>query len=529
MSNPALPNRPFVTFLFAKLRTNYAVKDFHDQKRLSKNMKNMSPSSNNDEQEKATNSNSASQGEASDVTFFKNPRGYIKKKSKDSFVWWGTTMASHPRIVLFFGLFFILTLGYGVLQMKVTTDPVELWAAPDSRSRVEHQYFDSRFEPFYRTEMLIISTKGLPRIQHNTPQGKIEFGPVFNKTFMLDVLDLLQKIKALRTEVGDNGDKSVGIEDVCVSPFASAFGKPMDPTQCAIQSVWDYFQNDVNTFKQTDDVDGYEINYLNHILKCTNNPYDTDCLAEYGGPVLPAVGLGGFLKDGETFTKKAKYSDANALIIKILVKNHRDKSKLDPALKWEKLFIETMKNYTEHVMPPYMDIAYTSERSIEDELDREAQFNVWAILVFYFLTFAYITNSLGRFTTWRTLLIESKITLGLSGVFIAFASVLCSVGFFSFVGVAATLITLKMIPFLVLAVGINNIFLLMKTNQRVEINPDENVALRIGRICGHEPLGFVSRRFMPAFVGICRERRWLAAGGGGTIGREGTGSLPVTS
>ncbi|GBP94774.1 hypothetical protein EVAR_88610_1 [Eumeta japonica] len=32
-------------FLFAKLRTNYAFNDFHDQKRLPKNMRNMFPRS----------------------------------------------------------------------------------------------------------------------------------------------------------------------------------------------------------------------------------------------------------------------------------------------------------------------------------------------------------------------------------------------------------------------------------------------------------------------------------------------------
>lgn len=74
-----------------------------------------------------------------------------------------------------------------------------------------------------------------------------------------------------------------------------------------------------------------------------------------------------------------------------------------------------MKNYTEKEMPPYMDIAYTSERSIEDELDRETQSDVSTILVSYFIMFAYISISLGRFTSFARLLIDSKVTLGLGG------------------------------------------------------------------------------------------------------------------
>lgn len=74
-----------------------------------------------------------------------------------------------------------------------------------------------------------------------------------------------------------------------------------------------------------------------------------------------------------------------------------------------------MKNYTEKAMPGYMDIAYTSERSIEDELDRESKSDVYTILVSYFIMFAYIAIALGRFTTFSRLLIDSKITLGLGG------------------------------------------------------------------------------------------------------------------
>lgn len=88
----------------------------------------------------------------------------------------------------------VVALGHGIKYMQVTTNPVELWAAPNSRSRLERNYFDSHFEPFYRTEMLIISSKNLPNIEHNTSTGVLEFGPVFNRTFMLDVFSLQQRI-----------------------------------------------------------------------------------------------------------------------------------------------------------------------------------------------------------------------------------------------------------------------------------------------------------------------------------------------
>ena len=62
--------------------------------------------------------------------------------------------------------------------------------------------------------------------------------------------------------------------------------------------------------------------------------------------------------------------------------------------------------------------------------------------------------------------LESKVTLGLGGVLIVLLSVGASVGIFGFVGVKATLIIFEIIPFLVLAVGVDNIFILVQTYQR---------------------------------------------------------------
>ncbi|XP_068617935.1 NPC intracellular cholesterol transporter 1 isoform X2 [Battus philenor] len=406
----------------------------------------------------------------SDATFFEKLGAETETKLEDFFQWWGCIMASRPWIVLFLGLCLVVGLGHGIKYMQVTTNPVELWAAPNSRSRVERNFFDSHFEPFYRTEMLIISSKGLPKIEHETPSGTVYFGPVFNSTFMLEVFNLQTRIMAL-----DNVTK---IQDICFSPLTSPFSEPMSPDRCAVQSVYGWWDNNIDNF-----IDSLEDNqYLDTILSCSSNPYT--CLAPYGGPVLPGVALGGFLTPGEPLTQTSRFHEATALIITFIVNNKHDKNQLKPALKWEKEFIEFMKNYTEQEMPSFMDIAYTSERSIEDELDRESQSDVSTILVSYFIMFAYIAISLGRFTTCSRLLIDSKVTLGLGGVMIVLASVVCSVGMFGFAGVAATLIIVEVIPFLVLAVGVDNIFILVQTSQREPRRPNETVAEHIGRTLG---------------------------------------------
>uniref|UniRef100_A0A0R3TQD8 SSD domain-containing protein n=1 Tax=Rodentolepis nana TaxID=102285 RepID=A0A0R3TQD8_RODNA len=55
-----------------------------------------------------------------------------------------------------------------------------------------------------------------------------------------------------------------------------------------------------------------------------------------------------------------------------------------------------------------------------------------------------------------------KISLSVGGVSIVLASVFSSIGLWSFVGVPATLIIIEVIPFLVLAVGVDNIFIMVQ-------------------------------------------------------------------
>lgn len=93
------------------------------------------------------------------------------------------------------GLMVFVGLAYGIMFVKVTTDPIELWANPTSRSRVEKEYYDSHFRPFYRTQQVIIHAVGLPNITHNTSTGLMQFGPVFNASFLKEVYELQSAIR----------------------------------------------------------------------------------------------------------------------------------------------------------------------------------------------------------------------------------------------------------------------------------------------------------------------------------------------
>ncbi|XP_033197932.1 Niemann-Pick type C-1a isoform X3 [Bombus vancouverensis nearcticus] len=411
-------------------------------------------------------------------TFIEKLGAGTDKLLAEFFCWWGTACASRPWFVLFVGFLFIISLGHGIKYIHVTTDPVELWAAPQSRSRIEKEYFDQHFEPFYRTEQIIITSIGLPNIVHNTSNGPVIFGPVFNDTFLKTVYKLQEEIKKITTP------NNFTLANICFAPLTSPFTGPPTVSQCVIQSIWGYWQDSVEAFDYTTvDDDNFTVNYLDHFRVCSQNAYNPECLAPYGGPVEPAIAVGGFLSPGQDL-QNPSYEKATAVILSILVNNYHNKSKLHPAMEWEMSYVKFMKNWIATKKPAFMDIAFTSERSIEDELNRESQSDVLTILVSYIIMFAYIAISLGQIKNCSRLLIDSKITLGLGGVLLVLASVVCSVGLFGFVGIPATLIIIEVIPFLVLAVGVDNIFILVQTHQRESRRPNESIPEHIGRILG---------------------------------------------
>lgn len=85
---------------------------------------------------------------------------YVCTDNPFSFV----VVATQSLLVLLVSLLIVILFGVGASFMKVTTDPVELWASPNSRSRQEKDYFDQNFQPFYRTEQVFIKAIGIDNV-----------------------------------------------------------------------------------------------------------------------------------------------------------------------------------------------------------------------------------------------------------------------------------------------------------------------------------------------------------------------------
>ncbi|XP_050474813.1 NPC intracellular cholesterol transporter 1 homolog 1b-like isoform X2 [Bombus huntii] len=403
-------------------------------------------------------------------------RGY-HKIFHVAFTAWGKAFAKYPFITLIICSCVILGLSYGMTYLSITSNPIEIWAAPTSRARLEKNYFDSHFQPFYRTEQIYIKSVGLGKIIHNTTNGNLEFGPVFNKEFLLSVYDLQKKILQLGQNDGE------GLEHICYAPVQSEFFGPVTLDLCTVQSVWGYFQNNLTSFNKTDTSDTYEVNYLDELYKCVQNPYNPECLAPYKGPVLPALAFGGFLREDEFNYDATDYIKSTGLILSFLVKNSLNKTVLDATRKWEQRFIDFMKEWDVKERPEFMDVAYTTEKSIEDELERSSKAEAVTVIFSYVLMFLYVAFALSEIKcSVKKYFANSKIILSIGGVITVIASVASSLGIFGYIGVPTTLLTIEVIPFLVLAVGVDNIFILINTHQRNPRRSGESVPDHIGRI-----------------------------------------------
>uniref|UniRef100_A0A673K647 Niemann-Pick C1 protein-like n=1 Tax=Sinocyclocheilus rhinocerous TaxID=307959 RepID=A0A673K647_9TELE len=386
---------------------------------------------------------------------------------------WGSLCVRHPLTVILTSVVLVLICSAGLSYMSITTNPVELWSSPSSRARQEKDYFDQHFGPFFRTEQLIITTPlNASGVFSPTSGPDIHFSSILNISLLHQVLDLQTEIAKLTAEYKG---ETVTFKDICISPLA-----PYNDN-CTILSLLNYYQNSHEVLDHEDVVFYVNSDYHTHFLYCVSSPTALDdtskshdpCMGTFGGPVFPWLALGGY--------EGTAYNNATALVITFPVHNYlNDTDKLGKALAWESVFVNFVKNYDN----PNLTIAFSSERSIEDEIDRESNSDITTIVISYVIMFVYISLALGHINSFWTLLVDSKISLGIAGILIVLSSVACSLGIFSYIGIPLTLIVIEVIPFLVLAVGVDNIFIIVQTYQRDERMPEEELHQQIGRILG---------------------------------------------
>ena len=133
----------------------------------------------------------------------------------------------------------------------------------------------------------------------------------------------------------------------------------------------------------------------------TNGNYlKLPCMSTFGAPVPPTLVFGGY--------PGSDYTESKALILTFVVKNHKNEIDNKKAEAWEKVFIEYLKKWqTNNATHLNLSVAYSSERSIQDEIGRASLGDVWTILLSYMLMFCYIAIGLGQFKSFSQSLVRT--------------------------------------------------------------------------------------------------------------------------
>ncbi|GAM28587.1 hypothetical protein SAMD00019534_117630 [Acytostelium subglobosum LB1] len=343
---------------------------------------------------------------------------------------YGRAITRYPLWVVLGCIMFTIVCSIGIINLQIEQDPVKLWVSPDSRAAKEKAYFDANFGPFYRTEQLIITNRSDPNAQ------------IINMQNLVTLVELEEELMGLTTMYkGVN----ITLQDLCFQPTHKG---------CIVESVTGMWQRNISKIEDND-VYGYFENCLGNLL-------GPECMDAIGTPINPSVVLGGWSNNS---------INATTFVTTFLLNNAVANFSVNEA--WEWVWLETVKSYNARPDYPF-HIAFSSERSVQDELAREGKADIPTIVISYSVMFLYVSLALGRYyplpTRFMSIFVNSRFTLGLCGIIIVAFSISISVGICSIIGIKATLIISEVIPFLVLAIGVDNIFVLVNTFESLHVS-----------------------------------------------------------
>ena len=121
-------------------------------------------------------------------------------------------------------------------------------------------------------------------------------------------------------------------------------------------------------------------------------------------------------------------------------------------------------NYTgtsEEMVPVKAD--YLAERSIADNIVLESSQNSLIVVISYFLMFIYVSIAIGFFPNP----VHTKFGLGMVGILVVIGALLSGIGLTFFFNKKLTMISAEVVPFLILAIGVDNMFLISRAEREI--------------------------------------------------------------
>ncbi|TMW65057.1 hypothetical protein Poli38472_009224 [Pythium oligandrum] len=382
----------------------------------------------------------------------------------------GAACSRHPWRVSLLALVCSLVLCLGLQNVRVQSDPQKLWVPPDSVTATEQANFNDLFHPFFRVQQLIFYVDDEADKKHVSKHGDgvegtcedDEVKPVDDLIQKKYLLKMAELETAIREEVMNTPAGKLSLEDFCYRPIK---GKG-----CLVTSPFQYWLGNRTLLEGDPDI------------KLTTACQTTDptlkerspCMDQNGVPVMRNVVFGGLSKDschenpdpcGET-TPKAK-----ALMVTFLLRNDlTNATYMQYVEMWEdQVFVNLASRFNAQILGdpvPYdgMKLAYMAQRSVADSLEVQTKQNAFIVFISYLVMFLYVSMSLGKFYHP----IHSRFGLGFTGILIVLLSLGISMGVCSALfQMEVTMITLEVVPFLILAIGVDNMFILTNEFDRL--------------------------------------------------------------
>lgn len=269
-----------------------------------------------------------------DETFSESSNTLCQQSIGKIFGYYGKLCSRSPYSIIFpvLGLIISISLSTGLVNYDPVTDPIKLWSDPTSTGRIEKDIFDNKFGPFYRAQNIIASPINMNFINITVNGNETVFGPAFEQKFLLELLELQQKIMSITIDSTLN--TTMNATSLCYSPLNNNI--------CLVQSPFGWFNNDASLLSRP--------GYLKHIQYCINNKmsfadeafFNTPCVAPYGGPIFPNIALGDFSNKNYLLAKSAVFT--------LTLNNHVDEKDNENAEKWEAKFLDLLKSHNSSTM-----------------------------------------------------------------------------------------------------------------------------------------------------------------------------------
>ncbi|KAJ3358834.1 hypothetical protein GGF32_009930 [Allomyces javanicus] len=342
----------------------------------------------------------------------------------------GHVCAQRPKTTILTMLLLVAACSTGwIFNLKLITSPEDLWVPPDSVAAASKAFYDSEFGPFYRTQQVILSTTD------PDPAATVVSEETLRRLFASQ--------HAIKHERAPNG---LSLNDFCFRPLP----KPDGPDGCVVQSVTGYWQDDLETFEKSD--------WREHLTSCLSNPTLPACLPAFRQPLKPEL-----IVDQVNGTR--------AFIVTFVNRNSdRNATYIDAAEEWE-AWLRAKFQDAQQATPAPLQLSYSTESSVETELIASTSADYLTIAISYLAMVAYLVQTL------------RSPTVALSAVTLVLLSVSMAIGALSWLGVPCTFISLEVIPFLALAIGVDNVFLLVEAREQIHVFPSTpyRIALALAR------------------------------------------------